>query len=131
MSCIELHELAANKPVAKTYKFQFYMHPVTTSLLNSVGGAGSVGWWCESIKFWHGSKKLFGWRGWHRSIKFGVGKKNSWVKNLTHDTHATHAPKASYQTPLQQIKSQAVLNNPLVRKSIFKTIFSIFTKIIS
>ena len=52
VSCIKLHELSANKRVAKTGKFQLYMHPVTASLLNSVGGAGSVGSWI------HGSEIL-------------------------------------------------------------------------
>ena len=52
MSCIKLHELSANKRVPKTDKFQLYMHPVTASLLDGVGGAGSVGLWV------HGSEIL-------------------------------------------------------------------------
>ena len=43
MSSIELHEFLANKQVAKTDQFQFCMHPVTESLLNSVGDTGGVG----------------------------------------------------------------------------------------
>ena len=43
MSCIELHEFLTNKQVVKTDKFQFCMHPAAASLLNSVGGTGSVG----------------------------------------------------------------------------------------
>ena len=57
MSSIELHEFSANKRVVKTDQFQFSLHSVTASLLNSVGGAGGVvRGWCGSIKFWHGSK---------------------------------------------------------------------------
>ena len=54
VSCIKLHELSANKRVAKTDKFQLCMHPVTASLLDSVGGAGSVGSWV------HGSEIICG-----------------------------------------------------------------------
>ena len=43
MSSIELHEISANKRVVKTDPFQFCRHPVTGSLLNSVGGADGVG----------------------------------------------------------------------------------------
>ena len=47
MSCIELHELSANKRVIKADKFQFYMHPVTVSLLNSLGDACSMDYWVD------------------------------------------------------------------------------------
>ena len=45
VSCIKLHELSANKRVAKTDKFHLYMHPVTASLLDS----GFVGSWVRNI----------------------------------------------------------------------------------
>ena len=48
MSSIELDEFLANKRVVKTNQFQFCMHPVTASLLDSVGGAGGVGSWVVS-----------------------------------------------------------------------------------
>ena len=59
------------------------------SLLNSMGGVGSVGawirrWrgWREYIKFWRGSKKWRGWRGskkWYES-SFGGGQKLACIK---------------------------------------------------
>ena len=62
------------------------------SLLNSVGGVGSVGTWIHGwrgwrgpIKFWYGSKKWRGWRGsefwrgWRGSIKFWQGSKKKSV----------------------------------------------------
>ena len=112
VSSLELHELLANKRVAKTDKFQFCMHPVTASLLNSVGGAGGRS--C----------------GWGRSKKIGVGQNKLWIENFIDNTQAAHANQAIYQTRLLQIKSQAVVNNPLARKNIFKTSISISTKII-
>ena len=73
MSCVELHELLPKKLVVKSDKFQFYMHPLTVSLLFSVGGVGSVGSWVVWVdKFWHSLKK---WLRWCRSIKFGMGHK--------------------------------------------------------
>ena len=62
-------------------------------------------------------------------MKFGVGQNKLWIENFIDSTHVTHATQAIYQTPLLQIKSQAVVNNPLARKSIFKTSISIPTKI--
>ena len=47
VSCIELHELSANKRVIKADKFQFYMHPVTVSLLNNLGDACSMDSWVD------------------------------------------------------------------------------------
>ena len=88
------------------------MHPVTASLLNSVGGAGGRS--C----------------GWGRSKKIGVGQNKLWIENFIDNTQAAHANQAIYQTRLLQIKSQAVVNNPLARKNIFKRSISIFTKII-
>ena len=76
------------------------------------------------------AQKWLEWRGWCRSITFGVGKSKLWIENFIDNTHATHATQAIYQTQLLQIKSQAVVNNPLARKSIFKTSISISTKII-
>ena len=43
---------------------------IKVSLLNDVGGVGSVGAWMEGVKFWRG------WRGWHGSIKFSCGLKS-------------------------------------------------------
>ena len=45
MSSIELHEFSANEQIVKTDQFQFCMHPVTVSLLNSERGAGGMGSW--------------------------------------------------------------------------------------
>ena len=49
------------------------------SLLNSMGGVGSVGAW---IRRWRGSKKWRGWRGskkWYES-SFGGGQKLACIK---------------------------------------------------
>ena len=43
---------------------------IKVSLLNDVGGVGSVGAWMEGVKFWRG------WRGWHGSTKFSCGLKS-------------------------------------------------------
>ena len=50
-----MHKLSANKRVIKTDKFQFYMHPVTVSLLNSLGDACSMGSWVVQVH------KLLAW----------------------------------------------------------------------
>ena len=63
-------------------------------------------------------------------MKFAVGQNKLWNENLIDNTHTTHATHAIYQNLLLQIKSQAVVNNPLARKNIFKTSISISTKII-
>ena len=131
MSSIELHEFSANKRAVKTDQFQFCMHPVTASLLNSVVGAGGVGSWVVWVhKILVRLKKWLEWHGWCRYVKFGVDQNKLWIENFIHNTHATHATQAIYQTRLLQIKSQAVVNSPLARKSIFKTSISISTKII-
>ena len=64
MSCIELLELSASKQVVKTDKFQFYMYPVTTSLLNNVGGAGSVGSWVVWVHKILAQLKKMTWVAW-------------------------------------------------------------------
>ena len=64
MSCIELHELLANKRVVKTDKFQFYMHSVTASLLNSVGGVGNVGLWVVWVNKILALVKKMAWVAW-------------------------------------------------------------------
>ena len=131
MSSIELHKFLANKRVVKTDQFQFCMHPVTASLLNIVGGAGDVVSWVVWVhKLLARLKKWLEWRGWWRSMKFAVGQNKLWTENFIDNTHTTHATHAIYQNQLQQIKSQAVVNNHLARKNIFKTSISISTKII-
>ena len=129
MSSIELHEFLANKPVVKTNHFQFCMDLVTASLLNSVGGAGGVGSWVVWVhKILARLKKWLEWHGWCAYVKFGVDQNKLWIENFIHNTHATHAIQAIYQTRFLQTKSQAVVNKSLARKSIFKQEFLFLQK---
>ena len=59
-----------------------------------------------------------------------MGQNNLSIENFIDNTDAADATQAFYQTLLLQIKFQAVVNNPLTRKNIFKRSISIFTKII-
>ena len=126
-----MHEFLANKRVVKTNHFQFCMHLVTASLLNSVGGAGGMSSWVVWLyRILERLKKWLEWLGWCRSKKFGAGQNKLWTENFIHNTHTTHAIQAIYQTRFLQTKSQAVVNKSLARKSIFRVRISISTKII-